>query len=81
MADCEDDEEEEFEIEEPNDSDFADDHGESTTYVIQILLCTRRPPTLRSGIKSFIQDVRSRAKYATSSLTIEVRRISFLEHL
>ena len=44
MADCEDDEEEEFEIEEPNDSDFADEHGESATCVIQILLCNQKNP-------------------------------------
>ena len=39
MADYEDEEEEEFEIEELNESDFADEHRESTTCVVQRLLC------------------------------------------
>ena len=41
---------------------------------------TRGPPTLHSDIKFFIQGVRSRAKCATPSLTMEVMRISFLEY-
>jgi len=46
MVDYEDDEEEESEIEELNDSDFADEHGHFVACVVQSLLCNRRPPTL-----------------------------------
>jgi len=55
MTNYEDDEEEGFEIEELNDSDFADEHGESASCVVQRLLATRRSLTLRNDIKSFIQ--------------------------
>jgi len=40
MANYEDDEEEELDIEEPNDSDFANKHGESATW----LLCNQKVP-------------------------------------
>jgi len=40
----------------------------------------KRPPTLRSDIKSFIQGVRSRTKYATSSFVTKIARTSSLEH-
>jgi len=42
LAYYEDEEEKEFEIEEPNDSDFAVEHVESTTCVVQILLCNQK---------------------------------------
>jgi len=80
MVDYEDEKEEEFGIEELNDSDFADEHRESTIYVVHRLLCNQKAPALRNDIKSFIQGVRSRAKYVTSLLTAEVVRILFLEH-
>jgi len=81
MADYEDNNEEEFKIEELNDSDFAVEHGEAATCVVQRLLCNQKAPILHNDIKSFIQVIHSRVKYATSSLTTEVARISFLEHL
>jgi len=39
MTDYEDDEEEGFEIEELNDSDFVGEHGKTVTCVVQRLLC------------------------------------------
>ena len=42
MADYEDDKEERFEIEELNDSDFAYQHGEAATCVVQRLLCNQK---------------------------------------
>ena len=42
MADYEDNEEEEIEIEKSNDSDYADEHRESITCVVQILLCNQK---------------------------------------
>ena len=80
MADYEDDGEEEFEIEEPNDYYFADEHGDLQLVLFKDCCAIRKPLTLRSNIKSFIQGVRSRVKYATSSLTTKVARISSLEH-
>jgi len=81
MVDYDDDGEREFEIEELNDSDFADEHGKLLQLVLFRDRCTiRRPPTLHIDIKSFIQVVRSRAKYSTLSLIMEVARISTLEH-
>ena len=44
IADYEDDEDEKFEIEELNNSDFADEHGESATCVVQRLLCNQKGP-------------------------------------
>ena len=76
MTYYEDDEEEEFKIEEPNDSDFADEHGESATYIDS----NQKAPTLRNNIKFFIQGVRSRIKYATPSFTMKVARILFIDH-
>ena len=55
--------------------------NESTTCVIQRLQCNQKTPTLCSKIKSFIQGVRLRTRYATSSLTIKAARTSCLEHL
>ena len=69
MADYKDDKEEEFEIEEPNDSDFAYEKGKSTTCVIQRLLCNQKTPNTIQRYQIFIQDVWSREKYATSTLT------------
>ena len=42
---------------------------------------TKRLPKLRSGIKFFIQGVRSRVRYATLSLTTKAARTWCLEHL
>jgi len=69
MTDYENDKEEKIEIEELNDSDFANEHKELLV-LLRNYCATRRPSTLCSDIKSFIQGVRS-AKYATSSLTTE----------
>ena len=52
-------------IEEASDSDFAQEPEFS----------------FHNDIKSFIQDIRSRTRYALSSLTMEAARTSFLEHL
>ena len=79
MTDYKDDEEEEFEIEELNDFAFADDMVNLQFVLFRDCYATRRKMTQRSDIKSFIQVVRSRAKYATSSLTMKVASISFLE--
>ena len=42
---------------------------------------TKRPLTLRSDIKSFIQGVWSRIRYAISILTMKATRTWYLEHL
>jgi len=42
MTDYEDDKEEEFEIEKLNDFDFANQHRESATCIVQILLCNQK---------------------------------------
>ena len=81
MADYKENEEEELEIEEPNDSDFVEEHGDAVTCVVQKFLCNQKASTQRNDIKSSTQGVRSRARYATSSLTMKVVRISFLKHL
>ena len=42
MTDYEDNEEKGFEIEELNDSDFAEEHGESVICIVQKLLCNQK---------------------------------------
>ena len=43
--------------------------------------CATRRPRHYASTSNFYLGVRSRAKYTISSLTIEVARISFVEHL
>ena len=42
MSDYKEDEEEEFEIEEPDDFDFAEEHGNAITCIVQKLLCNQK---------------------------------------
>ena len=45
MVDYEDEDEVKIETE-PEDSDFAKEHGESATYVVQQLLCNQKAPNI-----------------------------------
>jgi len=53
MADYEDDEREEFKIEELNSFDFADEHGECTTCVVQKLMCNQKAPDTMQWLQIF----------------------------
>ena len=68
-------------IKDATDSDFVEENRDLVACVVQRLLATKSPLTLCSDIKFFIRGVRSKARYAISSLTKRVARILFLEHL
>ena len=53
MADYEDDRKEKVEIENLDETDFAEEQRDFVACVVQRLLCNQRPLTLRSDIKSF----------------------------
>ena len=58
---------------------FSNHHYYTPLYPSTNLQLVKRPPILRSDIESFIQGIRSRVRYAVSSLTTEAART--LEHL
>ena len=53
MTNYVDDKEEEFEIEESNDSDFADEHGKSATCIVQRLLCNQKALDITQRLQIF----------------------------
>ena len=81
MMDCEDDEEDEFEIEEPNGSVFADEHGESTSCIVQRFLCNQKASGTTQQYQIFYLRCSVKCKVCNSSLTMEVARILSLKHL
>ena len=77
MLDYEDEDEVEIETE-LEDSDFTEEHGESPHAWYSSCYATKRPMTAHNDIKFSTQGVRSKTRRATSSLTTEVARTSFL---
>ena len=68
-------------IEEGSDSDFAEEHGDPIACVVQKLLCNQKVPNTTQRHQIFYSRYSVKARYATSSLTMEVARISCLKYL
>ena len=60
IADYEDDEEEGFEIEELNDSDFAEEHRELAACIVQTLLCNQKTPNTTQRHQIFYSKCQSK---------------------
>jgi len=66
---------------EPEDSDFAEKHGDLVTCVIQIVLCRQKIPDIIQRHQIFYSRCSVRIRFAVLSLTMKVARKSSLEYL
>jgi len=62
---------------EPEDSDFAEEHGESATCVVQRLLCNQKASTLHNVIKFSIQGVLSKTMLQSHHRQRKLREYCF----
>ena len=62
---------------ESEDSDFAEEHGESVTCMVHRLLCNREAPNTAHDIKFSTQGVRLKTRCAISSSTMKVVEYHF----